>query len=184
MVKTQYSWISGARLIAVLLVVVVLGSSPCLAGDFTDQTTLLAPDLDDGVSAAWGDYNNDGYVDLLAGNRLLQNVAGTGGIRQFSSVMTGVDGTWADYNNDGMLDFYHRRLDSSTGGKLYQNTGNGFSNVSSFPELPSEVSRGASWADYDNDGHVDLYVGGFEIWGAVLGAVIGLLQVILLQAIS
>ena len=164
--KAQCRLISGAFPILALLVTVILSSSPGLAQSFADLTSSLAPDLADGVSAAWGDYNNDGYVDLLAGSNLLQNVAGTGGIRQFSSVMTGVDGTWADYDNDGKLDFYHRRLDSVTGGKLYRNTGSGFSSVS-FPELPSEVSRGASWADYDNNRYVDLYVGGFEIWGAV-----------------
>ena len=164
--RYKHNWISGALLIAAILVSVVFGSSPCLAGSFSDQTSALAPGLDDGVSAAWGDYNNDGYVDLLAGGNLFQNVAGTGGIRQLNSVMTGVDGIWADYDNDGRLDFYHSRLDSVTGGKLYRNTGSGFSTVS-FPELPSDVSRGASWADYDNNGFVDLYVGGYEIWGAV-----------------
>jgi len=113
--------------------------------------------------AAWGDYNNDGYVDITAANLLWRNDAGTG----FTNVASGLgnNSIWADYDNDGLLDLY-----SYAENTLRRNQSTpavaSFSNIP-MPSLPMTVSLGASWADYDNDAYVDLYVGGYEIWGQV-----------------
>src|SRR5689334_22624745 len=72
---------------------------------------------DAGFSAgcAWGDFNNEGYVDLFVGNQqgtenLLYRNNGDG---TFTKILTGdivTDGgnsvgcMWGDYDNDGSLD--------------------------------------------------------------------------------
>ncbi|UCE73811.1 MAG: VCBS repeat-containing protein, partial [Methanomassiliicoccales archaeon] len=98
---------------------------------------------------AWGDYNDDGYQDLLAnGNRLFKNngppdwdfteVTGQVGIAG------GSYGTWADWNNDGYLDFFCAGSD-----KLYRNNGPpnwDFTDVSAQGNILKEsYSTGAGW---------------------------------------
>jgi hypothetical protein len=65
-----------------------------------------------GDQYAWGDYNNDGYDDILVkGNRLFRNNGPPN--YDFTEVtsQTGIGGgygyaVWGDYNNDGNLDFF------------------------------------------------------------------------------
>ena len=110
-----------------------------------------------GEKAAWGDYDNDGWVDLCVNGFIFHNEQG----RRFVRVAQ-VEGPalWGDYDNDGFLDLF-----AYTSGKLYHNVaeagGRQFRNVP-FPTLPMRVSRGATWGDFDGDGFVDLYVGGYE----------------------
>ncbi len=66
---------------------------------------------------------------------------------------------WGDYDNDGWLDLY------VTGGLassvLFHNEGDGTfteSPLSPQVELFEAATAGAAWADYDNDGWLDLYV--------------------------
>lgn len=145
---------------------------------FVDVTTPEMGD-EDGHSrgAAWGDYNNDGYLDLyvtnwvLGPNRLHRN----NGDGTFTRVQgtplddTGFGGraTWADYDNDGDLDLY---LVNSGDNKLFRNDGDDvFTDVT--PELMAHdgLSRCAAWGDFDNDGLVDLYlsVSGVNIQGDI-----------------
>ena len=71
---------------------------------------------------------------------------------------------WEDYDNDGWVDLYVTgNLDPNV---LYRNQGDGSFAVSEHSQslsLPDELSGGAVWADYDNDGWRDLYV---LNWGA------------------
>lgn len=109
--------------------------------------------------AAFADFNNDGFVDVFAGGRLLRNDSG----KRFTVVEaapSGGEGIWGDYDNDGHIDLF-----LFTGaGALYRNTGDGKFKSVPFPKLPTVNSRGAVWFDLNNDGHLDLYVGGYEIW--------------------
>jgi len=121
---------------------------------FQDRTTQMGLSLTEGT-AAWGDYDNDGWVDLYAAGKLWRNNKG----RSFTKVMNNGAGIWGDYDNDGHLDLFvwnNRQL-------LRNNRDGAFIPIS-LPEFPKSTIRGANWADYDGDGYVDLYVGGYETW--------------------
>ena len=69
---------------------------------------------------------------------------------------------WGDYDRDGWVDlFVTGNLDPNV---LYRNNGDGTFSVSAHSQklsLPEAPSGGATWADYDNDGWLDLYVVNF-----------------------
>jgi hypothetical protein len=111
--------------------------------------------------AAWGDYNNDGWVDLYAYGKMWRNDSGT------SLTDTGtlpgtpepVEGIFADFNNDGYLD-----VGISSQKRFYRNLGQpayNFLATPSFPTVPYANSHHCTWADYNKDGYVDMYAGGY-----------------------
>lgn len=139
---------------------------------------------DMGSGAAWGDFDNDGWVDLMVANevgpltiaeeerrqsparaRLYHNDHGT-----FSDVTDkagidfrgwGMGVAWGDYDNDGNIDLvltaYGRNV-------LYHNDGNGtFTDRSLVSRVGAPVGfwTGASWGDYNGDAFLDLYITGY-----------------------
>ncbi len=107
-----------------------------------------------GGAACWVDVDNDGWVDVIAGNLWKNN-----GGKSFSKVEDVVPGSaiTADFDNDGFADIF-----SWSSLKLWRNKdGKQFTEVE-LPKLPRINSRGALWADFNNDGFVDLFIGGYE----------------------
>lgn len=126
-----------------------------LFGQFRDASKELG--FSGGGQASFVDFNGDGWVDIHAG-KLYRNDGG----KRFVVVKDapGGAGIWGDFDNDGRPDFF---VYGGTGA-LYRNLGNGKFKKVPFPALPTVNSLGAAWVDINNDGLLDLYVGGYEIW--------------------
>jgi len=121
---------------------------------------------------AWGDYNNDGYEDLLINGRNLWRNNGPPGWN-FTLVTNAVgllggtgNGAWADWNNDGYLDLY---CTGATVDRLYLNEGPPFYNLTDVTVQAGNVkddhqSGACGWGDFDKDGDLDLFTVGSENW--------------------
>jgi enediyne biosynthesis protein E4 len=121
---------------------------------FNDRTAEVGLKL--GTDAAcWVDLDNDGWVDLCASGVAWKNHHGT----NFTRVADVGLVVAADFDDDGFADlFSYSQL------KLLHNEGGKGFKEFKLPELPRTSSAGACWGDFDGDGYVDLYVGGFEDW--------------------
>ncbi len=126
-----------------------------------------------GSSMAWGDYDNDGLLDLAVlgydgTNRfttIYRNLGG-GNFTNINAGLLGVESgslAWGDFNNDGWLDL---AVAGGTGvgvsTRIYRNNGDGtFGNLGA--ELPGVMNGAVSWADFDNDGDLDLLITGYTL---------------------
>ena len=134
---------------------------------FTEVFTGSLPGVHN-ASIDWGDYDNDGDLDILISGdgiaKIYQNT-GSGFIEVFGGSLSGFymgSADWGDYDNDGDLDI----LLTGNGGysKIYQNTGSGFNEVFE-GSLPGVNYSKAAWGDYDNDGALDIILTGQDING-------------------
>jgi enediyne biosynthesis protein E4 len=125
-----------------------------------------------GDNLAWGDYNDDGYLDLLvrgpSSNYLFKNNGPPNWDFTDVSNDTGVNITrgysqWADYNGDGNLDFYTAGNDDH----LFRNNGApnwDFTDVTATAGNPSDgvQSEGIAWGDFNRDGYPDIFTVGWR----------------------
>ncbi len=153
-------------------------------GTFTDVTKesgLLS--FHPSQTAAWADFNNDGWLDVYIGNEtspdeevhpcqlFINNKSGTFtdvAPKANCAVTKFVKGVTAgDYNNDGLTDIFISTMNGDKillKNKSIKNGAVQFEDVSRMAGLGNNLTRTFStwfW-DYDNDGWLDILVCGYE----------------------
>lgn len=126
-------------------------------------------------SVALGDYDNDGYLDILLtgttdgfGNAAVTQLWHNQGNDTFTNVNTALPGVtqgavaWGDFNHSGHLDILLTGY-AATGAvcQVWRNLGNGaFTNMN--VKLPGVYQSSVALADYDNDGKLDIVIAGLN----------------------
>jgi len=148
-----------------------------------ERSSQLPEDM--GSGAAWGDYDNDGWIDLFvvnsAGPLTKEGIAPqdspaacalyhNNGNGTFTDVgrEAGVDikcwgmaAAWGDYDNDHWPDIF---ISTYGNNHLFHNNGDG-----TFTELSDRAGlagyegfwTGTAWGDFNRDGYLDIYVCGY-----------------------
>lgn len=127
--------------------------------NYTIPTTSITPSW----SIAAGDYDNNGFNDLIYGSSsgvafVKANATGTGytSDRKTQSYLTQRT-NFIDINKDGKLDAFV--CDDNSPNRFYMNDGiNMNHNQGGLGDFPSGGNYGSIWIDYDNDGDMDLFI--------------------------
>jgi hypothetical protein len=155
-------------------------------GTFTDVT------FDAGLArvhfptqtASWGDYDNDGDLDLYVGNESSESIDAPSQLfRNDTGVFTDVAAAagvlnnryakavvWGDYNNDRWPDIYVSNYKGAN--RLYRNNANGtFTDVAEMLGVTRPTASFPAWFwDVDNDGVLDIYAAAYSAEIADLAA--------------
>ena len=157
-------------------------------GTFTNVTKTAKIFQPNGKNLSVGaaDFDNDGWPDLFVANDGLEvylyhnehngtfkEVALTTGIARTANgnTMAAMCISLGDYDNDGLLDLYISDFQGS-GDHIWHNDGDGFlEEVSDRTGITAVTQRvlsfGGGFFDYDNDGHLDLFIANGHVYQGV-----------------
>ncbi len=140
---------------------------------FEDNSTALGlsitAEIEDGTGISFCDFDNDGWDDITAASnsgepiKFYKNNLGNGFIevnllQTDDPLIETKQPIWADIDNDGDKDLF---MASETGlNKLYRNDNGSLVDITNSSGLPLDNKRTncGSFADYDNDGYLDLFL--------------------------
>ena len=153
-------------------------------GTFTDVSAQshISQYVGKGMGVAFGDYDNDGFVDIFVSNDTFQNyLLHNNGDGTFTDVsleagvaftgngktVAGMGADFRDLDNDGKPDIFHTAMFGDTF-PLYRNLGSGqFEDATGGASLTAMTSRFTAWGtgafDFDNDGLKDLFAATSDI---------------------
>ena len=125
------------------------------------------------------DINNDGHLDTFVCHDTAPNVYflndgengfefHQGGLGDYPSGGN-YGSVWVDYNNDGLLDLFIAKcggIEARYTDQLFRNNGDGtYTNVAAEANMDNKTQTWSSaWADYDNDGDMDCFIGISSYW--------------------
>ncbi len=117
-----------------------------------------SPESDRSTSLAWGDWDDDGDLDLAVGNnganRVYQNDDGALTLAWSSDEWENTTAVaWGDADGDGDLDLAVANWGTN---RIYENDGGTLTSSSTLPE--TESSQDVAWGDVDGDSDLDLAV--------------------------
>ncbi len=129
------------------------------------------------IGSDWGDFNNDGDLDLFVANLAHPQYIGFSNMsylylnngaddydftdataeEQIIYIETNSEPALGDWNNDGWLDVLVTNVYEGFWQQLYRNNGDGtMAEVGYYSGLNIENGWGATFVDYDNDGDLDV----------------------------
>ena len=132
------------------------------------------------IGSVWADFDNDTYFDLFVGNfshppewqdrpQFLKNT-GPAGQYRFVDKSAVAAMVWqesyaspaaADVDNDGRIDLFFTTVYPGDTSRLFRNLGNWkFRDITGTAGVSSANTYQAAFADFDNDGRIDLITGG------------------------
>lgn len=132
------------------------------------------------IGSLWADFDNDTYFDLFVGNfshppafqdrpMLLKN-GGPAEKYHFTNKSASAKLPWqesyaspaaADIDNDGLMDIFFTTVYPNDTGRLFHNLGGWkFADITPQSGIRERCSYQNAFADFDNDGHLDLLTSG------------------------